>query len=85
MHASWPVGLAVFGVAMRFVLAESMLSWKDRTLQMRATRMEAVLSAASLEAQSTVDARLEELAGVLPEGEWIEIRSPGWRKSIPSG
>ncbi len=77
------VGLAVFGVAMRFVLAESMLSWKDRTLQMRATRMEAVLSAASLEAQSTVDARLEELAGVLPEGEWIEIVRPDGERVFP--
>ena len=33
-------GLTIFGVVMWFVLASSMLSWKDRTLQTRAARTE---------------------------------------------
>lgn len=79
------LGLAVFGVVMWFVLASSMLSWKDRTLQMRAGRVEAVLAAAQASGQhalpqQAVDARLSDLLGMLPEGEWIQLtRSDGTR------
>ena len=84
------VGLTVFGIVMRFVLADSMLSWKDRTLQMRAARMEAVLSAGYGGKLNDVDTRLEELAGALPEGEWMQIvRRDGQRlfplsRTVPS-
>ncbi len=72
------VGLAVFGVVMWFVLANSMISWKDRTLQTRAAHIEATLNLAHADAPQKDDAqalnrKLEEVIGALPEGEWIEI------------
>ena len=69
------LGLVVFGVVMWFVLASSMLSWKDRTLQMRASRVETVLSVAEAvgRPQQSIDARLSDLLGSLPEGEWIQL------------
>ena len=84
------LGLTVFGIIMRLVLADSMLSWKDRTLQMRAGRIEAVLAAAentSLHrpAPQVVDARLGELFGSLPEGEWIQIARLDGTRIFPRG
>lgn len=81
------LGLAVFGVIMWFVLASSMLSWKDRTLQMRAGRVEAVLAAAQAAgrpslSQSVVDSRLTDLFGMLPEGEWIQLMRGGWHTHL---
>ncbi len=67
------IGLVVFGVMMWFVLANSMLSWKDRTLQMRAARVEAALHASSLESADAINKRLEAVIGSLPEGEWIAL------------
>ncbi len=77
------VGLGVFGSVMRIVLAESMLSWKDRTLGMRAARVEAVLSPRSKSDQKSLYARLEELTGLLPEGEWIQIVGQDHQRIFP--
>ncbi len=84
------LGLAVFGVVMWFVLAHSMLSWKDRTLLMRAGRVEAVLSATEAAgrqplAQQAIDARLSELLGILPEGEWIQLTRNDGTRVFPRG
>ena len=67
------VGFAIFGAAMWWVLASSMISWKDRTLQMRALRVEAVLEASRGESPAQIRARLDEIVGILPEGELIQI------------
>lgn len=66
-------GFAVFGVAMWFVLAHSMISWKDRTLQMRATRVQIALASLPRGDQATLDIHLNEVVGVLPEGELINV------------
>ncbi len=80
------LGLVAFGVIMRFVLAESMLSWKDRTLQMRAGRVVGALSAAETgTALQATDARLSELMSILPEGEWIELVRPDGTRVFPRG
>ena len=79
------VGLAVFGVVMWFVLTSSMLSWKDRTLQMRAARIEAALQPSSLDSQDALNGKLEEVIGSLPEGEWIEVVSVDGRLLFPLG
>ena len=67
------LGLTIFSVVMWFVLANSMISWKDRTLQMRAVRTEAVLNAVPPDTQYSLNQRLENVVGILPEGEWIQI------------
>ena len=82
------LGLAIFGVVMWFVLASSMLSWKDRTLQMRAARTEAALKSASPgsaapDSQRVVNQRLEDVIGSLPEGEWIEVVGTDGRLLFP--
>ncbi len=76
------IGLAVFGIVMWFVLANSMISWKDRTLQMRTARMEEVLNSGADDRQ-ILNQRLKEVAGVLPEGEWIEIVGADGRLLFP--
>ncbi len=78
------VGLTIFGVVMWFVLATSMLSWKDRTLQTRAARTEAALDA-TLEDASMLNRKLEEVVGLLPEGEWIQVVSPQGEQLFPAG
>lgn len=79
------VGLAIFGVVMWFVLASSMLSWKDRTLQMRAGRMEAALDSPSPLTQDAINQKLEDVSGSLPEGEWIRVVSADGRILFPVG
>ncbi len=77
------LGLAVFGSVMRIVLANSMLSWKDRTLAMRAARVEAVLARGAKGDPRSLHTRLEELAGLLPEGEWIQIVGRDHQRMFP--
>ncbi len=79
------VGLGIFGVVMWFVLASSMLSWKDRTLQMRAGRMEAALNSPSPLTQGAMNLKLEGVSGSLPEGEWIKVLSADGRILFPVG
>jgi len=76
-------GFAIFGVAMWFVLANSMISWKDRTLQMRATRVEAVLANSPVGTRSALNARLDDVVGVLPEGELIQVVRANGERLFP--
>ncbi len=64
------VGIFLCGYVMWFALGSSVLSWKDRTLEMRASRVRSVAGSTS-SAQLTLS--LDELVGILPEGELIEI------------
>ena len=75
------LGLGILGTVLWFILAHSIFSWKDRTLNMRAAHVEAVLAAPpQLDFPDSKYSRLEDLAGVLPEGELIQIvRSDGQR------
>ncbi len=66
------VGLIAFSIIMWFVLANSMLSWKERTLQMRASRVNAALQH-SLRGSGASSRPLENVVAALPEGEWIQI------------
>ncbi len=77
------VGLLVFGVVMWFVLAHSMISWKDRTLQMRASRVEQILNGHSMGDLKALHRRLEDVVEVLPEGEWIHIVTADGRVLYP--
>ncbi len=79
------VGLVIFGVVMWFVLASSMLSWKDRTLQMRAARVEGALRSSSLDTPDTLNEKLESVTGSLPEGEWIRIVHADGQPVFPRG
>ena len=79
------VGLVIFSVVMWFVLASSMLSWKDRTLQMRAARVEAALRSSSLVTPDALNQELEGVIGSLPEGEWIEIVRADGELVFPRG
>ena len=76
-------GLAAFGFVMWFVLADSMISWKDRTLQMRAARTEAVLNSAAADDPRILNQKLEEVVGLLPEGEWIQIVEADGKRLFP--
>ena len=84
------LGFAIFGVVMWFVLANSMISWKDRTLQMRANRVAAVLAHLPAGASDDLNAKLDEAVGDLPEGELIQVlgvdgeRLFPRRRSLPS-
>ncbi len=64
------VGIFLCGYVMWFALGSSVLSWKDRTLEMRASR---VHSMADSTASAQLVLKLDELVGILPEGEFIEI------------
>ncbi len=77
------LGLAIFGFVMWFVLADSMISWKDRTLQMRAVRTEAVINSAPRNDRRVLEQKLEEVVGLLPEGEWIQIVGANGRRLFP--
>lgn len=63
----------IFGAVMWFVLAGSLLEWKDRTLAMRASRVEALLSSLPDQRIDMLNLRLDELVGILPEGQLIQI------------
>lgn len=63
----------IFGAVMWFVLAGSLLAWKDRTLGMRASRVEALLSSLPDQRIDMLNLRLDELVGILPEGQLIQI------------
>ncbi len=78
------LGFITFGVVMWFVLARSMISWKDRTLQMRASRVEQVLNGSSTGNVKALNHRLEDVVEVLPEGEWIHIVKADGRVLYPS-
>ena len=77
------IGLTIFGAVMWFVLTNSMISWKDRTLRMRASRVEATLKDATSSDAQKLDNKLEEVTGVLPEGEWIRITSRSGQLLFP--
>ena len=64
------VGILLCGYGMWFALGRSVLSWKDRTLEMRASRVRSVADSTS---SAQLALRLDELVGILPEGELIEI------------
>ncbi len=64
------VGIFLCGYVMWFALGSSVLSWKDRTLEMRASRVRSVADSTS---SAQLALRLDELVGILPEGELIEI------------
>lgn len=68
----------IFGAVMWFVLADALLAWKDRTLVMRASRVEGLLSSLPDQRIDMLTLRLDELVGILPEGQLIQIsRSDG--------
>lgn len=58
---------------MWFVLSNSLLSWKDRTLLMRISRVEALLNSLPQQREDMLTPRLDELVGILPEGQLIQI------------
>lgn len=58
---------------MWFVLGKSVLSWKDRTLEMRASRVRALITSIPQLPSETLATRLDELVGILPEGQLIQI------------
>lgn len=68
---------------MWFVLASSLMSWKDRTLQMRASRVEGLLSSFPQQREDMLLSRLDELAGLLPEGQLIQIRDTDGHQLFP--
>ena len=76
-------GIVIFSTIMWFVLGSSVLSWKDRTLEMRAIRVNNLLSSASAENAQGTPHRLNDLVGILPEGELIEIVDPRGRQLFP--
>jgi two-component system, OmpR family, heavy metal sensor histidine kinase CusS len=66
-------GLAIFGVVMWFVLTNSVTAWKDRTLDGRASRVETLLRALPPRRSDMTLPELDELVGVLPEGQLIQV------------
>ena len=78
------LGMAVFGVVMWFVLAHSMIAWKDRTLLTRAARAEAALQSAPAMNSYALNQRLEQVVEDLPEGEWIQVIGADGRRLFPT-
>ncbi len=66
-------GLLIFGVVMWFVLANSVTAWKDRTLEMRAFRVESLLKSLPQKQSDMTLPQLDELVGILPEGQLIQV------------
>ena len=75
------VGIFLCGYVMWFALGTSVLSWKDRTLEMRASRVRSVAESTS---SAQLALRLDELVGILPEGELIEIRDSQGVRLFPA-
>jgi two-component system heavy metal sensor histidine kinase CusS len=68
---------------MRVVLAQSLLSWKDRTLEMRAARVETLISSLPQQREDMIASRLDEIVGILPEGQLIRIVGSDGRQLFP--
>jgi signal transduction histidine kinase len=76
-------GLAIFGVVMWFALTSSLTAWKDRTLEERATRVETLLKALPPRRSDMTVPELDELVGILPEGQLIQIVDTDSRRLFP--
>jgi signal transduction histidine kinase len=68
---------------MWFLLTDSLLSWKDRTLEMRAARVESLLNSLPQQREDMFTSRLDELVGILPEGQLIQIRAADGNRIFP--
>ena len=68
---------------MRVVLGQSLLSWKDRTLEMRAGRVEALINSLPQQRGDMIASRLDEIVGILPEGQLIRIVGGDGRPLFP--
>ncbi len=77
------VGISLVGLVMWFALGSSVLSWKDRTLEMRASRVKALVNSSPRLAPDRLSLRLDDLVGVLPEGELIQIVDQDGRRLFP--
>ena len=77
-------GIVIFGTIMWFVLGKAVLSWKDRTLEMRASRVNSLLSMNASSNTEEAARRLNDLVGVLPEGELIQIVDIQSHRLFPS-
>ena len=58
---------------MRFALVQSLLAWKDHTLEMRAVRIETLINSLPQQREDMMAARLDEIVSILPEGQLIRI------------
>lgn len=76
-------GLAVFGIVMWFVLTNSLTAWKDRTLEERASRVETLLKSFPQKPSDMTVPELDELVGVLPEGQLIQIVGANQNRLFP--
>ena len=68
---------------MRVVLAQSLLTWKDRTLEMRAVRVETLINSLPQQREDMIASRLDEMVGILPEGQLIRIVGSDGRQLFP--
>ena len=78
------VGISLCGCGMWFALGSSVLSWKDRTIEMRASRVRSVVESTLSGSPNLLAGRLDALVGALPEGELIEIIDSGGARLYPA-
>jgi heavy metal sensor kinase len=76
-------GFLLFGVAMWIDLAYSLSKGRDRTLMRRATRFIDLLHETSSDPPSIREARFQQLADVIPEGNLIQVFSPDGKRIYP--
>jgi heavy metal sensor kinase len=76
-------GLVFFGVAMWIDLAYSLSKGRDRTLTRRAARFVELLEATRHDSPERREARFEQLADVIPEGNLIQFFDPGGKRLFP--
>lgn len=76
-------GLVFFGVSMWVDLAYSLSKGRDRTLTRRATRFVELLDATRNDSPERREARFEQLADVVPEGNLIQVFDATGKRVIP--
>lgn len=77
-------GFLLFGVVVWLQLAYSLGRGRDRTLNRRAVRFEELLEATRDEPPERRKTRYEELADAMPEGNLIQVFSPGGERLFPT-
>ncbi len=76
-------GFVLFGIIMWIDMAYSLSQGRDRTLNRRAARFVEMLQATRNEPFAFRETQFERLAEVIPEGDLIQIFSPGGERILP--
>ncbi len=78
------VGISLIGLVMWCALGSSVLAWKDRTIETRAARVKTLVGAYPQLTPDRLALRLDDLIGILPEGQLIQILDENGHRLFPT-